>query len=79
MAKLNAAARKKIPRNRFGVPSRAPGPGSYPMPDRQHAANAESRAAGKPVQAQVDRKAHELYPDLGKSKGKLRSMRSLKG
>lgn len=66
MAKLTTAQRKAIPKSDYGVPSKAPGPGSYPMPNRSHAANAEARASGKPVQAQVDRKAHQLYPDLGK-------------
>jgi hypothetical protein len=61
MAKLNAAARKAIPRGEFGVPSKAPGSGSYPMPDKSHAQNAMARASGKPVEAQVDAKAHRLF------------------
>ncbi len=44
MAKLSTAARKRIPRKQFGVPSKAPASGSYPMPDRSHAANAKARA-----------------------------------
>jgi|FreactTroBogLake_1042271.scaffolds.fasta_scaffold161709_1 hypothetical protein len=64
MAKLNAAARRAVPKGRFGVPSKAPGSGSYPMPDRSHAINAEARASGKPVEAQVRAKAHTLYPGL---------------
>ncbi len=40
MAKLKAAARKKIPSSKFGLP----GERKYPMPDRAHAANAKSRA-----------------------------------
>jgi hypothetical protein len=43
--KLTAEDRKHIKKALFGVPSKAPGPGSYPMPDRAHAANAKSRAA----------------------------------
>jgi len=66
VANLTAGERKKIPTDKFGVPSKAPGPGSYPMPNRSHAINAEARASGKPVEAQVRRKAHELYPGLGK-------------
>lgn len=68
MARLTAAERRQIPKSRYGVPSKAPGSGSYPMPDRTHAAVAESLAAknaSPKVKAQVDRKAHELYPDLG--------------
>lgn len=45
MAKLTAAARKALPRSDFAVPSKAPGPGSYPIPDKAHADNAKSRAA----------------------------------
>lgn len=41
MAKLNAAARKRIPSSKFGMP----GSRRYPMPDRSHAANAKARAA----------------------------------
>lgn len=39
MAKLTAAARKKIPTSQFAGPGR-----SYPIPDRSHAANAKARA-----------------------------------
>ncbi len=38
--KLRAAARKKIPSSKFGLP----GQRKYPMPDRSHAANAKARA-----------------------------------
>ncbi len=38
--KLKAAARKKIPSSKFGLP----GERKYPMPDRAHAANAKARA-----------------------------------
>lgn len=40
MAKLNAAARKRIPASEFGLPGRK----AYPMPDKSHAANAKARA-----------------------------------
>lgn len=39
MAKLDAAARKKIPTSKFAGPDR-----SYPVEDRAHAANAKARA-----------------------------------
>jgi len=51
MAKLNAAARKKIPKSEFGLPEKVgkegknrAGKGAYPMPDKAHAANAKARA-----------------------------------
>ena len=68
MAKLNAAARKRIPKGKFAVPAKAPGSGSYPIEDRAHAANALARSSGKPVAAQVRRKVHAAYPDMGKPK-----------
>jgi hypothetical protein len=40
MAKLNAAARRSIPKSEFGLP----GSRKYPMPDKSHAANAKARA-----------------------------------
>jgi len=40
MAKLTAAARKRIPGSEFGLP----GSRKYPMPDKSHAANAKARA-----------------------------------
>jgi len=72
MAKLTAADRAAVPKSEFGVPSKAPGPGSYPMPDKSHAANAKARAAGKPVEAQVDAKANKiLYGSGGNPDNKL--------
>ena len=40
MAKLDTAERKEIPTREFGLP----GSRKYPMPDREHAANAKARA-----------------------------------
>jgi hypothetical protein len=40
MAKLTAAARKRIPKSEFGEPGKK----AYPMPDRAHAGNAKARA-----------------------------------
>ena len=42
MAVLTAAQRKRIPPGKFGVYRH--GEGSYPMPNRAHAANAKARA-----------------------------------
>ncbi len=60
MARLTAAERRALPKSDFAVPSKAPGPGSYPMPDKKHAAVAKSMAArhaSPAVEAKVDRKA----------------------
>ena len=40
MAKLTAAARKRIPSSEFGLPKSR----KYPMENRSHAANAKARA-----------------------------------
>ena len=40
MAKLNAAARNALPAKEFAGPDR-----SYPVPDKNHAANAKARAS----------------------------------
>lgn len=40
MAKLTAAARRRIPSSEFGLPKQK----KYPMPDREHAADAKGRA-----------------------------------
>jgi len=37
MARLTAAQRRALPKSAFLVPSKAPGPGSYPVPDAAHA------------------------------------------
>jgi hypothetical protein len=40
MAKLTSKQRNKLPKSDFGMP----GEGKYPMPDKNHAANAKARA-----------------------------------
>lgn len=67
--RLSAMARKAIPRHDYGVPSKAPGSGSYPMPDRQHAAVAKayaSRYASPAVRAKVDAKANRILHKKGR-------------
>lgn len=45
MAKLSTAERKALPKSDFAVPSKAPGPGSYPEPDAGHAKAAMGRVS----------------------------------
>ncbi len=62
MARLTAAQRKALPKSDFAVPSKAPGPGSYPIPDAGHAKAAKSMAsrfAGPAVKAKVNAKANK--------------------
>src|ERR1700727_982695 len=61
MARLAAAERRALPKRDFAVPSKAPGPGSYPMPDKKHAAVAKAMDAphaSPKVEAKVDHKAN---------------------
>lgn len=46
MAKLTMAQRKALPKSAFLVPSKAPGPGSFPVPDKAHMRNAAAVASG---------------------------------
>jgi len=59
MAKLSMAQRKALPKSSFAVPSKAPGPGSYPIPDKKHAAVAKGLAAmhHSPSKGKIDAKA----------------------
>ena len=69
MAKLNAKARKALPKSDFGEPGKR----AYPMPDASHAKNAKARAsqavnAGRmssSEKAKIDSKANAV---LGKGK-----------
>ena len=58
MAKLSAADRRAIPKRQFGIPSKAPASGSYPMPDRSHAANAKARARQQLNRGNLSRSAY---------------------
>lgn len=67
---LSAAQRQSLPSKDFALPGKGEGPkgagsGSYPIPDRSHAANALARSSGKPVAAQVRAKVRAKYPDMG--------------
>jgi hypothetical protein len=68
MAKFTSKQRGNLPKTAFAVPSKAPGSGSYPIPDASHARNALARASGKPVQAKVDAAVHRKFPAIGKPK-----------
>lgn len=64
MARLSMAQRRALPKSAFAVPSKAPGPGSYPIPDKQHAAVAKGLAAMHHSKSQgaVNRKANKILP-----------------
>ena len=73
MAVLSTAARKHLKSSQFAVPSKAPGSGSYPVPDVSHARNALARASqfGSPaVKAAVRAKVRRKFPSVSLSKPK---------
>ena len=73
MAKLSAGQRQKLPKKAFGLPGQGSGPkgagsGSYPMPDKKHAAVAKGyakRFASPAQRAKINAKANRI---LGKGK-----------
>ena len=75
MARLTAAARKRVPASKTGLPGKRTKKGgavsgSYPMPDKAHARAAKSYAARDASPAQrkiIDAKANRI---LGKGKKK---------
>jgi len=76
MAKLNMAARKRLPSSSFALPGKGEGKsgkgsGSYPIPDASHARNALARVAqhgSSSEKAAVRAKVKAKFPNIGKSK-----------
>ena len=67
MAVLSTKQRKKIPKSKFAIPSKAPGSGSYPIPDKAHARNALARVSqfGSPSEkATVRAKVKASFPTI---------------
>jgi len=65
MGKLSAKARDSLPKGDFAGPDR-----SYPINDRNHAANALARVSqhGTPeLKAKVTAAVHRKYPEMGNS------------
>ena len=74
MGELDAKRRERLPTKDFGLPEKARSKsakkesGNYPMPDKQHARNAKSRAAQqqhagnltKQERERIDRKADRV-------------------
>lgn len=73
MARLNAQQRRDLPKSDFAIPGKAPGSGSYPIPDKAHARAAESRVSqfGTPAEkAQVRAAVHRRYPAMAQKSTK---------
>lgn len=45
MGRLSTWQRRRLPARDFAIPERRPGPGSYPIPDENHARDALSRVS----------------------------------
>lgn len=66
-AKLKAADRKRLPKSAFAIPEKAPGSGSYPIPDEAHARAALGRVEtnGTPDEKKRVRAAvHRKFPGI---------------
>lgn len=55
MAKLTSHERNKLPKSSFGEPGKR----AYPMPDKEHAANAKARAAQQEKKGNLSESAKE--------------------
>jgi len=78
MAKLTWRQRKRLPKSAFVFPEKAPGPGSYPIPDLAHARNALARVAqhGTPYEKKKVREAvYRKFPQLRKNKKRRKKRR----
>lgn len=67
MGRLTFRGRDRLPRSEFAIPERAPGPGSYPIPDAAHARNALARVAqhgSASDQQRVRRAVHRRFPGV---------------
>ena len=82
MAVLSSRARDNLSKKSFAIPSKAPGSGSYPIPDLAHARNALSRVSqfGTPAeQARVRAAVYAKFPALKSGAGKSAVVSRLKG
>ena len=65
---MTAQQRKGLDKGQFAIPEKAPGSGSYPIPDEAHARNALARVAqhGSPEeQARVKKAVKRKFPNIG--------------
>lgn len=62
MAKLTMKQRRALPKSAFAVPSKAPGPGSYPIPDKKHKAIAAGLAGMHHASGSVKSAIHAKHP-----------------
>lgn len=71
MARLTTKARKALPESDFAIPSKEPGSGSYPVPDKSHAQNALARVSqfgSSKEKSMVRKKVKAKFPGMMRSK-----------
>ncbi len=68
-----------MPKKLFGLPSKAPSSGSYPMPNRSHAISALRllHNASPAEQTTIRAKAHSLFPGIAQA-GRMHSLSSMR-
>lgn len=67
MVVFTTSQRKKIPKKDFAISKKAPGSGSYPIPDKSHARNALARVSqfGSPEEKKrVRAKVKSKFPGI---------------
>lgn len=67
MGELSTEQRARLPRSDFAIPDKAPGPGSYPIPDEAHARDALARVAANgdaEEQAKVRAAVKRKFPEI---------------
>jgi len=78
--RLSAAQRGKLSKGSFAIPSKAPGSGSYPVNDANHARAALSMVSryGSPAEKSAVRsKVHAKFPAIGKKAAPKKARKSL--
>lgn len=68
MAILSTSDRKSLGKSQFAIPGKAPGSGSYPIPDESHAKNALARVSqfgSSSEKAKVRAAVHAKYKQFG--------------
>lgn len=69
MARLTVWQRRRLSAATFAVPDKRPGPGSYPIPDENHARDALARSSGKFEESRVRAAVHRKFPTIEESDG----------
>ena len=68
MARLDMAQRRALSPSDYVFPDKAPGHGSYPIPDEGHAMAALMFARGTAEEAAVRAAVHAKFPNLASGK-----------